>query len=187
MTLPKSLLWIEADLPEILVEKERLLAGETPTCQLERVKLDLSHIEARRTLFRQVASRANRVLVVSEGLLIYLMPEQVAALAHELAVSRYQDWVTDLVSPGLLKILISRYPRHVRKIAPFHFGPAEGPLFFEPHGWKPVEVHSLSKTADRHGRLSYPIKLLRFLPESTGRQGLRPWGGVCWLQRRQPT
>ena len=37
MQLPSSLLWIEADLPGILVYKKELLASDKPTCQLERI------------------------------------------------------------------------------------------------------------------------------------------------------
>jgi hypothetical protein len=69
--------------------------------------------------------------------------------------------------------------------ARLQFGPPEGPPFFEPHGWKPVEVHSLLKTAARHHRLGFPLSLVAWLPESSGRQGGRPWSGVCLFERRQ--
>src|ERR1700733_5461977 len=34
LNLPTDLTWIEADLPALLAEKEQLLAGQTPRCQL---------------------------------------------------------------------------------------------------------------------------------------------------------
>ena len=43
------------------------------------------------------------VLVISEGLVIYLMPAEVGALAQDLAApSAFVHWVVDIVSPGLL-------------------------------------------------------------------------------------
>src|SRR5258706_4438391 len=48
LALPASLTWIEADLPALVDEKERLLAGETPRCPLSREKVDLADDGARR-------------------------------------------------------------------------------------------------------------------------------------------
>src|SRR5207247_75824 len=42
LPLPPALTWVEADLPGIVEEKERLLAGETPACTLVREKVDLA-------------------------------------------------------------------------------------------------------------------------------------------------
>src|SRR5256885_2136475 len=51
MKLPPSLRWVEVDLPEILDYKAQVLADAAPVCALERVPLDLSNADARRTLF----------------------------------------------------------------------------------------------------------------------------------------
>src|SRR5436189_1258937 len=72
MNLPGSLQWIEVDLPEILAHKEGVLRNETPVCQVERVRLNLSDVRARRDLFSELGRRTNRALVVTEGLLVYL-------------------------------------------------------------------------------------------------------------------
>src|SRR2546425_904878 len=72
MSLPASLQWIEVDLPEILTYKEGILANEKPSCALERIRLDLSDGQARRDLFAALDRRANKILVLTEGLLIYL-------------------------------------------------------------------------------------------------------------------
>lgn len=124
---------------------------------------------------------------MSEGLLIYLPAEQVAALARDLAATRsFRRWVLDLASPGLLRMVQRSYlPLLQGTGANLQFGPREGPPFFEPHGWKAVEVHSLLKTAARHRRLGFPLRLAALLPESTGRQGGRPWSGVCLFERHQ--
>jgi len=39
------------------------------------------------------------------------------------------------------------------------------------------------KTAAKLRRLDFKMRLLALLPESSGRQGSRPWGGVCVLDR----
>ena len=59
------------------------------------------------------------------------------------------------------------------------FGPEEGPEFFVPYGWGPVDVRSPLKTAARFKRLSFGMQLLSLLPQSNGRQGSRPWSGIC--------
>ena len=48
MPLPASLPWTEVDLPGVLSYKEDMLRGEKPACVLERVRLDLSDVSARR-------------------------------------------------------------------------------------------------------------------------------------------
>ena len=85
MELPSTLQWVEVDFPEIISYKEEILANDRPRCQLERVPLDLSDVPGRRALFSALNARANKIAVVSEGLLIYFTSEEVAALARELA------------------------------------------------------------------------------------------------------
>src|SRR5437870_13250092 len=63
MNLPGSLQWVEVDLPEILAYKEDVLRNETPVCQVERVRLDLSDVRVRRELFSELGRQANRALV----------------------------------------------------------------------------------------------------------------------------
>ena len=62
MSLPSSLVWVEVDLPEILAYKEGVLKNDTPSCVLERVRLDLADVTARRRLFEQLGHRARRAL-----------------------------------------------------------------------------------------------------------------------------
>ena len=60
MKLPASLQWIEVDLPEILSYKEEILAGEKPACSLERIRLDLADVSARRTLCASLNQRGKK-------------------------------------------------------------------------------------------------------------------------------
>jgi methyltransferase (TIGR00027 family) len=184
MALPPSLTWIEVDLPEILGYKEEILRMERPSCRLERVRLDLSDAAGRRALFEECGRRSKRALVVTEGLLIYLTADEVAALARDLAAPRsFHHWIIDIVSPGLLKMLQKNWGKKLADAgAPLKFGPAEGPDFFTPQGWKPVEVRSMLHAAARAKRLPFLLKLVSMLPESQGpKRG--PWGGICLLGR----
>lgn len=185
MNLPSTLKWVEIDLPGILDYKEEILAKEKPVCALEHVRLDLSHVAARRELFARLGRNAKRVLVLTEGLLIYLSTEEVASLAQDLAANpTFRDWLLDICSPGLLKMMKKEVGSHVEQAgAPFKFGPAEGPPFFVPYGWKPADVRSLLKWAGKFHRLTFWMALASKLPSSNGRQGSRPWSAVCLMQR----
>jgi methyltransferase (TIGR00027 family) len=185
MALPPTLRWVEVDLPEILDYKEQVLANEKPVCVLERVRLDLSNVDARRGLFARLGRTSERALVISEGLLIYLMRPDVFDLGRDLAEQEsFIHWVVDIVSPGLLDMLKQRMGDLVRAAgAPYVFGPPEGPPFFERCGWKPIEVRSMLKTAAKLGRLPMLLRMVALLPESAGAQGSRPWAAVCLLAR----
>lgn len=186
MALPASLQWIEVDLPEILAYKEGILANEKPACALERVRTDLSDVAVRRALFAGLDRRANRILILTEGLLVYLSAEEVAALARDLAAgSHFQRWIMDLGSPGLLRMMQRTTGKQLSKVgAPFKFAPAEGPAFFTPHGWEPLEVRGLLKTATQFKRPPFILRLLGRLPERKGPAGNRPWSGVGLFQKR---
>ncbi len=186
MALPASLQWIEVDLPGLLAYKEEVLRGEKTVCALERVRLDLSDVAARRELFEHLRRRANKALVLTEGLIIYLTAEEVGSLAEDLAAPRsFQRWVLDLASPGLLRMLQQKMGQELSSAgAPLKFGPQEGPEFFASYGWKAIDVRSLLKTAARVKRLSLGLRLLALLPESKGAQGSRPWSGICLFAKQ---
>jgi methyltransferase (TIGR00027 family) len=184
MELPSSLKWVEVDLPVMIDYKEEILAGETPRCSLERVRLDLADVAGRRELFQRLGSSAKKALIVTEGLLVYLSRDEVIALGRDLAAQPgFADWAIDLCSPGLLKMLQKNLGALSEAGSPLKFGPEEGPEFFMSCGWKPVEVYSMIKTAAQIKRLPFFLRLIALLPESNGRQGSRPWGGVCRLTR----
>jgi methyltransferase (TIGR00027 family) len=186
MTLPPALEWIEVDLPALLDYKESILRNEKPVCRLERIRMDLSDVAARRELFGKLGARAGKALLITEGLLIYLTAEEVGALAEDLARPEgFRHWVLDVVSPGLLRMLQREVgPALDEAGAPLKFGPPEGPKFFEPHGWHPVAVESPLKAAARAKRLPFLLRMIAILPESSGPQGNRPWSGICLLEKK---
>jgi methyltransferase (TIGR00027 family) len=186
MDLPASLHWIEVDLPGILDYKEEILRGEKPACILDRARFDLSDVAARRQLFATLGGTAKNVLIITEGLLIYFSRDEVASLAQDLAaVPAFHHWIIDIVSPGLLKMLHKGMgPQIGEGKAEFKFAPEEGPMFFTAHGWDVLDVRSTLKTAARLKRLTLWLRLLSFLPDSQGKQGSRPWSGICLLRNQ---
>lgn len=184
MQLPASLRWVEVDLPDILNYKQEVLAAERPVCALERVPLDLRDTARRRTLLQRLGAEGKRVMVVSEGLIIYFETDDVAQLARDLAArSSFQHWVIDLASPGLLKMLQKAIGGPLLEVGlPLKFAPREGPAFFAPYGWKSVETRSLLHTAAKLKRLSFGMRLLSLLPDPAGRKPDKPWGGICVLE-----
>jgi len=186
MAVPPTLRWIEVDLPELLAYKEEMLKGEKPRCNVERIALDLADVARRRALFAQIGASSKRVMIVSEGLLIYLSPDDVGVLATDLAKQpTFRYWVLDVVSPGLMEMLRKEGGSELERAgAPFKFAPPEGPDIFRRYGWRPLEVQSTLKAAHRAGRLPWPLKPFGFFPESNGAQGKRPWSGLCLMERR---
>jgi methyltransferase (TIGR00027 family) len=185
MELPISLGWIEVDLPEILSYKEEILANEKPRCDLERIHLDLSQRAARRELFTELAQRGSRVLIISEGLIIYFTAEEVGALAQDLAAAdSFKRWVLDLVSPGLLQLLKKKMGKQMGEGAVLKFAPPEGPGFFRHYGWQPLEVRSFLKTAAKLKRLPLFLRLISMLSESNAEQGNRPWAAACLMGKQ---
>jgi methyltransferase (TIGR00027 family) len=184
MKLPKTLKWVEVDLPEITSYKESILAKEKPACQLERVKLDLADRKKRIELFARLGNEASKILVISEGLIIYLRAEEVAALANDLSDQQnFRRWVLDMQSPGLLAMSIKEMGGYFKANTPvFKFAPAEGEGFFLPHGWKNLESRSKLKTAATLNRLNEEMMNYAAFPEPEGPKGDFPWSGVCLFE-----
>ncbi len=184
MNLPATLQWVEVDLPDIVSYKEEILGNEEPRCQLKRLSLDLSEVACRRELFAQLNARSTKIVVASEGLLIYFTAEEVASLAKDLAAGEhFQSWIIDLASPGQLRLMQRTTGKQLSEAdAAFKFAPPEGPKFFARYGWESKDVQGLLKTAARFKRA--PAETLSLLPEPKGDFGNYPWTGVCLLEKR---
>lgn len=167
LALPEDLRWVEADLPGLLAYKTRLLDAERPRCRLERVAVGLTDGAARRR-FLDEAATAGPTLVVCEGLLVYLTPDEVAALGRDLAArATIQWWLVDLAGPLFLQWGMRTLGDQLSAAgASFHFAPEEGPAVFRPWGWKPVEVRSAWEEARRLGRESWFLRLMWMLSSS---------------------
>jgi methyltransferase (TIGR00027 family) len=189
MDLPENLQWVEVDLPAITDYKEDILRHERPKCRLERVRLDLADVAARRELFARLGARAKRALVLAEGLLVYLTPDQVCGLAKDLAAQpSFETWVIDIASPGLLQMMKKQMgAKMTAPDATMKFAPLEGPAFFEKCGWKPVDIRSTFKNAGRLRRLPGFLKLFSFLPDPKQPAGRKIWSGSVAMKNQYST
>ncbi len=186
MELPADLKWVDVDLPDILNYKREILAGERPRCAFEQVPLDLTDAPARRALFQRLGSQAKRALVITEGLIIYFDEAGAGELARDLSAQpSFHLWATDLTSPALLKMLQKAIGGVLNQSgSPLRFAPRQGPEFFTPFGWRPVEARSLLITAAKLKRLTFGMRFFALFPDPAGRKPDKPWGGVCVLENR---
>jgi methyltransferase (TIGR00027 family) len=163
--LPQTLRWVDVDLPGILDYKLDMLRNETPVVRYEAVRVDLTDKAKRGALFSQLASESKRALVVTEGLLVYLAPDDVADLARALHEARtFQWWLIDLISPRLMKMIQKSWGEQLTAgNAPFRFAPEAGTKFFEPYGWREIEWHSSMEEARRLDREMPGMWFWRFI------------------------
>jgi methyltransferase (TIGR00027 family) len=184
MDLPPNLRWLHVDLPDMVDYFRTRMEGETPRCTLEFIAADLREADARREVFARAAGNGP-VLVITEGLLIYLQAEQVAELARDLHnIARARWWLSDLASPMLLKFLAKRGMPNL-SAAPFTFGPAESTRFFAPFGWQEAEFHSSWDEALRLKRTMRGAWLWRFLFQlqpKKRREAQRRMSGIFLLE-----
>lgn len=182
LDLPSTLTWIEVDHADVIDRKEELLRADAPRCQLERISMDLSDVEARRALFDGLRRRFERVLVITEGLLIYLSRDAALGLAKDLLGAAPFRWITDLHNSAVGEYVAKRGANALQGTATMQFSTDEGPLVFAPLGWRTISATSTFKTAGRLGRLPFPMRLLWWLPEKPYGTPGRPWAGVCVLE-----
>lgn len=153
MNLPAGLQWVEVDYPNIINHKNMLLRTETPKCQLVRVALDLADDVKRREFLSQALSQTKKVLVLTEGVIPYLSPEQVTELAKDLyAQTRFAYWITEYFNPEAYKYLKSSLRTKKMKNAPFRFFPEDWFGFFESKGWVAKEIRYNGEESVKHGR-----------------------------------
>jgi methyltransferase (TIGR00027 family) len=186
LDLPADLRWVEADLPGILGYKARLLASEQPRCQLQQVPADLTDTTARRRLL-DTTGASQPILVVSEGLLPYLTPETVTGLASDLAARPgIRWWAMDLIGPLLIRWANRIAGRQLAAAgASFHFAPGDGPGFFRPLGWAPIDVRSSWLELRRLGREPWFMHAAWRLATPRRRNAYRNIG-LFVLLRREP-
>jgi methyltransferase (TIGR00027 family) len=159
MDLPAGLRWIEADYPGLIELKESRLAAGQARCQLERVKIDLADASARQEFFNDIASRSQKILVITEGVTPYLDIQDVASLADDLKREpKFRAWIVDYFSPVTYRYRRSQSVKRTMENAPFRFQPADYFQFFSNHGWTPAEICYLPEEAER---LHRPLPLPR--------------------------
>jgi methyltransferase (TIGR00027 family) len=189
LPLPASLRWIEVDLPAMVRDKTEALAHDTPVCRLERVPLDVADAAARRALLTRIGSELKNVLVITEGLLVYLPPDTVGQLADDLAAQpSIRHWATDLATPMIRKRVNRWWGRKFKQAnTNYQFAPEEGTRFFAPHGWREAEFHALFEEGMRVNRMMSGMWMFevwkRIAPKRTARMMEKWRAGVALLER----
>jgi methyltransferase (TIGR00027 family) len=189
LDLPPALRWLHVDLPDMVAYVQGQMAGERPRCALEYVAADLTQPEARRAAFARAAIGTGPALAIAEGLLVYLKPEQVGAMAEDLhAQSAIRWWLIDLASPRLVQLLERQWGRRLAAgNAPWQFAPAEGTAFFAKHGWREVEFRSTWDESIRLKRMmrgAWLWRLLATLQSKQRHEEGRRMAGIVLLERQ---
>ena len=183
LALPADFTWVEADLPDLLAEKEQALAGQTSRCRLRRHAVDLADPAALDAFLNEELAGVTKALVLTEGLLMYLEASDVAALSTAFKRPEVAWWMLDFPAPGLQKRM-SKKTREMMQSAPFKFAPANGIGYFEDLGWRVVEVESVLTAAYRFHRLPWWMRAVARLPQPDPRNlGQQPWSGVARLRQ----
>lgn len=190
LELPATLLWVEVDLPEILEEKRRMLANEKPHCRLEVIAENLADQTRRRALFTDLNSRGQNLLVVTEGLLIYLDEDKVTSLAADLLEQpHFRYWMAEITSPKVLEWINRQWRHHFEAAnSVMSFAPADWRKFFRERGWEVEEFQNLADTAVTLHRGPGLMRVLqsvgRLFPKWQEKQN-RTWeSGMAVLKRR---
>lgn len=189
LDLPASLRWVDVDLPAILEYKTNLLRDERPRCRYEAIAADLTDGATRDALFAQLGAAAKRALVITEGLLVYLEPEQVQGLARSLhAVPSFRWWLADIANRRLLKMMQKQWATTLdRANAPMKFGVDDLEGFFEPLGWRVAQFRSALFEAHRLRRemsLGWLVRfIVRISPRARAEEARRMSGCVLFERR----
>ena len=151
LKLPAELRWFDVDLPAMVAHRRTCLKDVKPRCEHAHITADVTDAKGLSDLVSAAAAGHGPMLVVSEGLLVYLEPALVGALAQALhAQAAAQWWLTDLVSPMLLGMVGSSWPSNEAAAStPFRFAPRDSAQFFEPWGWREAEFRSTLDEAVR--------------------------------------
>ena len=183
LSLPSDLLWVEADLPDLIDEKAELLRGETPRCSLARERVDLADAATRSALLHEINGRATHTLVITEGLMLYLETAQVVELANALAAqSNLRQWIVDFSSPEIVAML-SRGMGTALVHAPLRFVATGGVTLFERQGWQAEHILSLLREAGRLRRLPLWMRPFALLPQPDPRRTKGRWSVVVQFKR----
>jgi len=168
LELPGGLRWVEVDLPEIVDSKREMLTGEVPRCQLEIITQHLGDRAQRRALFAQLNQKAERIAVMSEGLLTYLDEDKVTSLAEDLHTQdHFQYWLAEVISPAVLDWINRKWGHHFEAAnSPMRFAPADWRRFYRDRGWEPQDFNDMASTARKLNREPGMMKFFRILGQA---------------------
>jgi methyltransferase (TIGR00027 family) len=185
LDLPARLRWLDVDLPPVLQYKATVVGSESANCAYEAQAANVAEPGERARILSGCRA-ARRAIVLTEGFLVYLRPEQVTALARDLhRESPFQWWLTDLTGPRALDMLRRVWAPRLRGVQ-FHFGPRDSVAFFQQVGWREVLFRSSYEEAKRLDRATpMPLlsRVLLRLASASFREEFRRMAGVVLLAR----
>jgi methyltransferase (TIGR00027 family) len=185
LPLPADLIWVDVDFPVVLDYKAKMIGTERPVCRYETVHADVTNA-VERALVVAFGERAQRILVITEGLLVYLTSDQVAALARDLhGVFSIKWWLTDLAGPRTLELLKRVWEPMLGGVE-FQFAPVNSVLFFGELGWRESQYRSLmveSRRLDRDAPGMWLTRLWMFFSAASIREEFHRLSGVTSLVR----
>lgn len=189
LTLPADFQWFEVDYEPILALKNAKLEGKPAKCVLERWAVDLTDAAARDALFTQVGARAKKVIVLTEGVVPYLAPDDVGELAE--AMRRFPHlthWIVDYMSGETRRYLgRGKFGRQMRN-APFKFYVDDWHGFYGQHGWEARDVRYYALEAQRlKRRFPLPLWSLPFMlfASKEKKRAMAQMAGYALMQPKQ--
>lgn len=168
LLLPPELGWLDVDLPAMIAYRRDCLDENQATCRHQHIAADITDATAMQAVLaaaRKLSAHGHKsspapLLVISEGLLLYLDDMQVASLARQLhAETGMRWWISDVISPLLLNTVSPVWRSQLPASAPFRFAPADRAAFFGPLGWQEQQFRS---TWDESLRLNRPSPTAAF-------------------------
>jgi methyltransferase (TIGR00027 family) len=188
LDLPRALRWIETDFSAILDYKAGRLAAQAARCELQRLEADLNQSSSRESLFHVAGEGSG--LMISEGLLMYLLPDTVEALADDAhKQSGIRHWILDVVSDDLMhrahSACGSQDSQGIENLRPQNYLRGAQILdLVRSHGWSLIEQRTYTRDA-----WDVAPARVRGLPGAISLADERDWpsgadpSGVYWFSR----
>ncbi|MBL8471870.1 MAG: class I SAM-dependent methyltransferase [Rhodocyclaceae bacterium] len=159
--------WFEIDTPAIVAHKEHILPARSAPNKLTRMGMDFGQ-EKLEPKLETLAAQGNPVVVVMEGVSMYLTPEQLrATLATLVGSLPGHTLVCDLMSAAFARRYGWRMRQRIRELggnfAPLLDEPAD---FVIAQGYRERGRHSISGRAVEHGSVPLPRWLFNSLLKS---------------------
>lgn len=153
LDLPRGLRWLDVDLPAVIAYRRECLGKAAAACRHAHVEADLRLASDRQRVIGD-AGRNGPLLVITEGLLVYLFPDQVSELATQLrGEANTHWWLTDLITPLLQQTMGMVWSVQLHEAdAAFRFAPGDAKTYFQELRWLETEFHSTWTESIRLGR-----------------------------------